>query len=418
MHNAPTNMICRASVTGQHLFDFDFFQQTFPSLCLRLLSPSASISSSLVISTGDCWSSKTPWEQERQALSRVVEERGQLLKRKDSLLSATYEDASASDLNLEKFHQHIGVVFDVWKNMPEHNRHDEWQRAILQSYARMDKELKEARTAIKALRRDAEFVARRLDRGASVLSPNPADRHPSMSVLASPTSLSDDVLEDLTRQGVRSREWDYERVLDKWKNVVRDERRAQHGLQAQRNFSASSRVANAPAHLSANGATTGNLSRSASVASALSGMPTRTSSVDSAADADAEGEEEDMEADNIAPDAHSYTRRMQEQHSMAQQPMVNHVPQMHIPHTSQGGPILDPRANAMPAHLDQNYKWPQAQHMTQAAAIPPYQALPEQATMRRMPPGPDSWHTEIHHAASHNMEGMEGPANAGASTST
>jgi hypothetical protein len=412
----------RASATGQHLFDFDFFQQTFPSLCLRLLSPSASISSSLVINTGDSWSSNTPWEHERQALSRVVEERGQLLKRKDSLLSPTYEEASVSDLNLEKFHQHIGVVYDVWKNLPERNRHDEWQRAILQSYARMDKELKEARTTIKALRRDAELMARRLDRGASLFSPTSTEQHLPMSVLASPTDLSDDVLENLTRQGVRSREWDYERILDRWKNVVRDERRAQHGLQAQRNFSSASRVANASTHLSTNGATATNISRSASVTSAMStAMPTRTSSIDSAADVDAEGEEEDMEADNIAPDAHSYTRKMQEQRSMAQQPMANHVPQMLLPNASQGGPISDLRSSAMPpqqAHLDQNYKWPQAQHMTQAAALAPYQVVPSQATMRRMPPGPDSWHTEIHHAASHNMEGMEGPAGAGASTST
>jgi hypothetical protein len=427
------NTYIRASATGRHLFDdFEFFQQSFPALCLRLLAPAVAFTSSLCIDPSSSWSSSPPWESQRDALGRAVEERGQLLKRKDSLLSSAYDDASGTDLNLDKFHEHIARVFELWKQ--ERNRNEVWQQEIIRNYARLASELKEANAAIRNLKRERELelMASRIERGSSDFSPYQAtfaDRL-SMSIPASPIGLSDEVLKDLRRQGVNERQWEYERLLDRWRNVVRDERRTSSGLRAQRNFSTTSSQA-APrtlpptSNLSVNGGVDSTISRSDSVTSAMSAIaPTRTSSVDSAAlDADAEGEEEDMEADNVAPDAHSYTRKLQE-HVQQQTRMPSGsghpLQNMQLNAQHQGAPaaqmIPDPRLSGMPhqhsqTHLDQNYKWPQQQHGAQPMTNTSYH---EQGTVRRLPPGPDSWHAEIHHAASHSMEGLEGPATTGA----
>ena len=375
-----------------------------------------SYDSAHAISPNDGWSSSLPWEQQRDALSRVVDERGQQLRRKDSLLSPTYEEASAASLNLDKFHQHIHHVFELWKNVPDRSRAEIWQRDIVRSYARMELELKEAKATISELKRDAKLLTRRLGRASSTLSPVHSrydDVGPSIPYAQSPVVMSDDALRDLHRQGLSTREWNYERLLDRWKNVVREERRSNSGLQAQRHLSAPSHFATNPsAALSANGAATSIVSRSASVASAMSAAePTRTASLDSAAgDADAEGEEEDMEADNVAPDAHMYTRKPHEQESTQYQHgeqskhgQPSHVAQ-HVPNPPQAGD-----ASNSHAHVDQHYKWPQT------TPGPAYQTIPEPGTMRRLPPGPESWHAEFHHAVSHSMEGVEGPATANSS---
>lgn len=284
-----------ASATGRHLFDeFDFFQQSFPALCLRLLSPSAQHDSSLVITANDSWSSTIPWDRQKDALSRVVEARGQFLRRKDSLLSTTYDETSSASINLDKFHDHITKVFDLWRSLPDRNRHDIWQREILRSYARMENDLKEARSTIAALKRDAELMSKRLSRGNNILSPAQGAFETSMQYTQSPISMSNDALKDLGRQGLSTREWEYERLLDRWKNIVREERRSSSGLQAQRNFATpSTRAMDAQGTLAINGARGSTASRSASVTSAMSAAaPTRTESIDSAGqDADAEGEE-------------------------------------------------------------------------------------------------------------------------------
>jgi len=408
-----------ASATGRHLFDeFDFFQQSFPALCLRLLSPSAQHDSSLVITANDSWSSTIPWDRQKDALSRVVEARGQFLRRKDSLLSTTYDETSSASINLDKFHDHITKVFDLWRSLPDRNRHDIWQREILRSYARMENDLKEARSTIAALKRDAELMSKRLSRGNNILSPAQGAFETSMQYTQSPISMSNDALKDLGRQGLSTREWEYERLLDRWKNIVREERRSSSGLQAQRNFATpSTRAMDAQGTLAINGARGSTASRSASVTSAMSAAaPTRTESIDSAGqDADAEGEEEDMEADNVAPDAHSYTRKSHEQNSTPQQ--NNGERTIHVHPSSASHSLPDPRLMGVQpppqARLDQNYKWPQ--HQT--APMPPYQPHPDQSAGKRLPPGPDSWHAEFHHAVSHNMEGLEGPATTNAPTS-
>ncbi|KIW04401.1 uncharacterized protein PV09_04679 [Verruconis gallopava] len=485
-----------ASATGRHLFDdFDFFQQSFPSLCLRLLSPTPPLDSSLSISTSDSWSSSIPWDQQRDALSRIVEERGQILRRRSSLSSSASDEASQSNLNLDKLHRHINHEFQLWKSLPEHKRTEIWHREIIRSYVRIENDLKEARNTIKTLMREAEFLTKRLERaymtGSSPYTPSFSDRQPSISVPPSPLSIPDDVLRDLCKQGINVREWDYERLLDRWKNVVRDERRASTGLSAQRNFSTSSqnpRIANTGANLSANGVDSTAASRSASITSAMSATgPTRTSSMDSTAlDVDAEGEDEDMD-DGIAPDAHPYTSKPPSLPPLPPQPTTqdlssvphkhNHHHHQHQHQYTQPNPpppppqhphlhvVNDKRLPGIypltQTHMDQNYKWPhpsvssahqqpqppmqlqpqpqtqsqsqqpqrppqpQPQHTSEHAAgsVPPTNTthtssysipqLPDPETMRRIPPGPESWQAEFHHATTHSMEGLQGPATTG-----
>jgi hypothetical protein len=207
-----------------------------------------------------------------------------MLRRRSFQSSPAFEDATTDNLNLDRFHRHIIHVFDLWKSLLDSNRRDIWQREILRSYVRKEKELKEAQNTIRSLKREVEHLALRLDRMNSTFSPYSAEfqsRHHSLSVPPSPSGISDEILSDLCRQGANVHEWDYERLLERWKNVVKDERRASNGLTAQRSFSASSqhaRVINAAANLSVNGGPDSTASRSTSITSALSvAAPTRTS---------------------------------------------------------------------------------------------------------------------------------------------
>jgi hypothetical protein len=142
--------------------------------------------------------------------------------------------------------------------------------------------------------------------------------------------------------------------------------------------------------------------------------------MDSAAlDADAEGEEEDMDGDNIPPDAQPYTRSIHVQppkqnELQTNQPTQAHSQPLHPPS------MVDPRTTSITpqpqAHIDHNYKWPQAR-VTDSTPMSYTTTLPNPGALKRLAPGPESWQAEFQHAVTHSMEGLEGPASASAPTS-
>jgi hypothetical protein len=350
-------------------------------------------------------------------LKCTVEERGKVFQRQWQALS-TQRPASLPPHNIaersdvHKFLAHIDDAFSHWKHLDANQRQEAWQQEILRSYARAEEGRKEAQNTIDSLRRQIDHLSSQLEKantGWTVFGQGRESQYPLFYSPYSPLTslrLSNDLMRELCRQGVDFRDWDYERLTNKWKTAVQDERKAANGLGAQRSFfdtphhhhhhrqstaSFSQRVLNG---------TSSTVSRSASTASAISAAPaTRTNSMDSESrDADAEGEDDDVELNG--DDTATEIRGESQQHHVAPQKAVE-VPN---PPSSQ----LSARQCRDQVHTGQNiaqqqqsaYGWP-LPHSHQA------QSQSYSQGMKSLPPGPNDWRREMNHAA---MEGLEGPA--------
>jgi hypothetical protein len=277
-----------------------------------------------------------------------------------------------SDLN--KFYTHIAEAYNHWNGMSEAQRQETWQLEILRSYTRAEEDRKESQNAITSLRRQIDHLSHQLERANSGWSATGSQQYPfsQYSPLTS-LRLSNDLMKELCKQGVDFRGWDYARLIDKWKIVVREERKTANGLGSQRALPEPSqplprqplKTTTLPRTLNGHAST---VSRSASTTSAISGAPhnhARTESMDSEYhDADGDGEDEDADAEaDMDTETEADSQRLQ--------------------------------PNQQPPQVQPQYQWP--------AQVP----ITNYGTgngLARLAPGPDDWKREMAHA----MEGVEG----------
>lgn len=104
----------------------------------------------------------------------------------------------------------------------ERTRQEYWQIEILRCYARADDRRREAEVQLENAHREIEYLkANRWTSGASELSPITIN-------------LGADTAKELGKHGMDFRNWDYDRLIDKWRGVVRDSKAAASGMAAQR----------------------------------------------------------------------------------------------------------------------------------------------------------------------------------------
>jgi hypothetical protein len=316
----------------------------------------------------------------------------------------------AKTMDMHKFFSHASDAFNHWNSLSPEQRHQTWQEEILRAFARAEDARKDAQNMVDSLRQQVDHLTIQLEKGATSwndFGPKDALQHQlAYSPYAALTSLrlSSDLMKELCKQGVDFRDWDYERLVDKWRPVVRDERRSANGLSEQKPLSATPQIrhaTNASSLPRPNGQLSA-FSRSASITSAVSlAPPTRTSSMDSESrDADAEGEDDDADAEHEIPT----TSMGGDLRAKRLRPPSIPTPTNQSPNILQQ-PVYQPNLQSPTNQVSSNaqqqmYRWP-----PQSGASP-NMARPGFARVKNLPPGPSDWEREM----SAVMEGIEGPA--------
>jgi hypothetical protein len=297
---------------------------------------------------------------------------------------------------------HASDTYSHWNSLSPEQRQQTWQQEILRSFARAEEARREAHNTIDSLRRQVDHLSLQLEKGTTSWGGfGPTQNLAGQSPYAALTSVkcSDNLMKELCKQGVDFRDWDYERLVDKWKPVVREERKAANGLSEQRPLSEASRPRHAinPANLHRPNGQVNAFSRSASIATTA--PPTRTSSMDSESrDEDAEGEEDDADLDHSTPSAQLRADLHQQQQHLHQTPQVQTPHPLHQPPNN-----FQPPASQASPNPQQIYQW----------SGQPGLANQGRQQVKNLPPGPQDWGREFNHAV---MEGIEGPAGVGGGT--
>ncbi|KAI0579873.1 hypothetical protein TUN199_08079 [Pyrenophora tritici-repentis] len=224
-----------AKASGSGLFDFDPYTQNFPSLCLHILPAPSTLFSPTPFPTAESWSISPPGQKQFEALNKQVRERLLAYQRQRQINQVYPSGAQAAapsttssplptpplfDHDPQRLFGHIADAFHHWTQHSDKTRQEYWQIEILRCYARAHDRRREAEVQLENARREIDYLkANRWTAGAPDVSP--------ISI-----NLGADTARELAKHGMDYRNWDYDRLIDKWRTAIRENKVS--GLAAQK----------------------------------------------------------------------------------------------------------------------------------------------------------------------------------------
>ncbi|KAL8909506.1 MAG: hypothetical protein Q9207_000186 [Kuettlingeria erythrocarpa] len=214
-------------------FTFDFFRLNFPGLCLRCMPPPRSLSSHHSNLGQEGWPLEPPGAAELEYMKRFVFAKLQEWKAKISQEDSHDGAGGGPDPqlmeNLAKeelaYQKHLTHTYQTWQDLSQDKKQDQWRLQCQKAYADEYGRHQDTRDRLDILEQEIHHLRDQLDlqtRGHSA----------SSSFLdASSMPLSRLTMDSLTAQQARDlQHWDYDRLLDKWKQRIRQDRSVQHPL--------------------------------------------------------------------------------------------------------------------------------------------------------------------------------------------
>ncbi|KAL1629947.1 hypothetical protein SLS54_000806 [Diplodia seriata] len=264
-----------ARSAGVNLFDFDPYTLSFPSLCLHILPAPATLFSPSPFPNSESWSITPPGQKQFDALNKNIRDRLVQRQRHSQLFGATNPlvgtpSASAAsplptpplggfDPDPQRLFQHLQDAYNHWKTLSDKQRQETWTLEILRSYTRADESRREAENSLANAKKEIETLKnnRWINMGmASSTTAAGGAQSPSTS-LPVPTEIFKE-LAGKNVQGLDPRTWDYDKLMEKWTTVVKENKKTMLGLANQRSLSTGSVPASTPVSTSSMNATNGN----------------------------------------------------------------------------------------------------------------------------------------------------------------
>ena len=213
--------------------DFDVQSQSFPSLTLLLLPPPPTlVASSIPFSTPATFPISPPDRTHLEVLrlklaARVDDWKWVSLRAAQSFI---YPTATAQNLgeeqdsltirarrDLETATKHLDLSFQAWVTLSESERNETWRLEIMRALVREQEKSKKVEAQIERITQEANQLQQQVNHLSRCQWPRemalwPPERIP--------------VGRDIFRMGeggVEPGRWDYDRLLNKWKRIVRED---------------------------------------------------------------------------------------------------------------------------------------------------------------------------------------------------
>ncbi|KAF2494880.1 hypothetical protein BU16DRAFT_562510 [Lophium mytilinum] len=232
-------------------FDFDPFSIGFPGLCLRILSPPSTLFSPSPFPSPDSWSINPPGRKQFEALVKLARDTCHTYyrlnhsvqngaSRSNSALSPMAQSPMPTldlfDEKWRKLSDHLTEAWNHWQTLSREQQQESWQLEILRSYHRSNDALKNTQGELEAARLEVEQL--KAAQWSSVNTP----QYPQFPGHTPPATLhvGTDIVKQATARSPDPRNWDYDHLVEKWKAVVRDNKKAANGMAAQRSLSVAS----------------------------------------------------------------------------------------------------------------------------------------------------------------------------------
>lgn len=216
-------------------FTFEFFRLNFPGLCLRCMPPPRSLSSHHSNLGQEGWPLDPPGAAELEYMKRFVFAKLQEWKAKISQDSSYDGRGGGTDPqlmeNLAKeevaYQKHLTQTYQTWQKLSQDKKQDQWRLQCQKAYADEYDRHQDTRDRLDTLEQEIHHLRDQLNLQTK-------GHLASLSVFDVPSMpLSRLTMDSLTAQQARDlQHWDYDHLLDKWKQRIRQDRSVQHPLPA------------------------------------------------------------------------------------------------------------------------------------------------------------------------------------------
>ncbi len=218
-------------------FDFNWFNQSFPAICLRCLSAPNSFSVTPPIPGRPSWTVEPPGEDQLRHVERWLRTRLDGWKRRRRPLGGhsyhKMNGASSHDIRLppaqeiddeKDYINYLSSAYQSWESLPEKNKKEAWREECQRAFAREQEAHKSTLARLETAEQELHHLRAQLNERRNSQQPTEFSEFPPSTM-----RLSHEALDELDREGCVSN-WDFESAILKWKTRIQSERNVQQPL--------------------------------------------------------------------------------------------------------------------------------------------------------------------------------------------
>ncbi|KAL4945684.1 hypothetical protein BDV06DRAFT_184242 [Aspergillus oleicola] len=214
-------------------FEFDIQVQTFPSLCLQLLPPPATLFAANPFPSANSFPIEPPGPEHhamvRQALRAKIEQwqADQLSAEPINPGKPLGMDRASIQRNAQQHEElslrHLELAFNHWATLSYETRRDSWQLEIMRAFAREADKRKSLDDQLARVQQEANQLRSQVEKLGSCQWPREFALFPP-ETLPLPREVARELDANESQISPGSARWDYENVVAKWKRVVMHDR--------------------------------------------------------------------------------------------------------------------------------------------------------------------------------------------------
>lgn len=119
-----------------------------------------------------------------------------------------------------RYTKHLHDAFQAWKALPEKQKHEAWRTESLRAYAREQEKRHEADARLQRVEQEAQHLRAQVAQLSKCQQPREFVLFPP-TTLPLPTDIAKAALETAAQSGFDAADWDYDRLVAKWKSRIR-----------------------------------------------------------------------------------------------------------------------------------------------------------------------------------------------------
>jgi len=192
------------------LFDFDFYSQTFPALCLQLLPSPRTLFSLQPFASPESWPLTPPGEEQLNLLRDVIVNHA----------TAKNLDPRADD-EVKRANHHLDIAYRNYMESDDSEKKRSYHLETLRALAKSQRRIDEKTAELKLLRQRADFYRMQYDRAIKRL--NPCEAY--LLAASNPMPLSSDEQTQLDIMTPEARSWNYDQLISKWRVKLRESKK-------------------------------------------------------------------------------------------------------------------------------------------------------------------------------------------------
>jgi hypothetical protein len=190
--------------------DFDFYELSFPGLCLAILPPPGTLFSSTPFPSAESWTMEPPGLRQYETMCRFLNTR----------ISGRQHTDKVPDAISFRHHAHLSGAWEHWQTLSISDRQSAWTLEILRSFTRSQDKVQAQRLELEKANQRISQLEAEFDRLARCQLPREYLMRPPNTTFV-PSNVMREVKTSAPRSDITDANYDAETLISKWRSTIR-----------------------------------------------------------------------------------------------------------------------------------------------------------------------------------------------------